>query len=125
MNSVSKPSGVDDILALRQQILARSDTLRQINTPPAQDSVADASVREVSSQKGAASFAETLANAASEVSAMQKRSSDLSAAYERGEVTDITKVMLARHESGVAFEATLQLRNHLLKSYQEIMRMGG
>jgi len=48
----------------------------------------------------------------------------MQAAYERGEVTDIAKVMLARQEAGVAFEATLQVRNKLLSAYQDIMRMG-
>jgi len=33
--------------------------------------------------------------------------------------------MLARQEAGVAFEATLQVRNKLLNAYQDIMRMGG
>ena len=41
-----------------------------------------------------------------------------------GETTDIAKVMLARQEAGVAFEATLQVRNKLLSAYQETMRMG-
>jgi hypothetical protein len=36
--------------------------------------------------------------------------------YERGEVTDIAKVMLARQEGRVAFEATLQVRNKLLSA---------
>ncbi|WP_420493552.1 flagellar hook-basal body complex protein FliE [Qipengyuania profunda] len=48
----------------------------------------------------------------------------MTAAYERGEETDIAKVMLARQEAGVAFEATLQVRNKLLAAYQETMRMG-
>ena len=34
------------------------------------------------------------------------------------------KVMLARQEAGIAFEATLQVRNRLLSAYQDIMRMG-
>ena len=42
----------------------------------------------------------------------------------RGEVTDVAKVMLARQEAGIAFEATLQVRNRLLSAYQDIMRMG-
>jgi flagellar hook-basal body complex protein FliE len=69
-------------------------------------------------------FAETLGSALEQVSAAQQRSADMQAAYERGEVTDVAKVMLARQESGVAFEATLQVRNKLLSAYQEIMRMG-
>ena len=39
-------------------------------------------------------------------------------------MTDLAKVMLARQESGIAFEATLQVRNRLLSAYQDIMRMG-
>ena len=41
-----------------------------------------------------------------------------------GETVDIAKVMLARQEAGVGFEATLQVRNKLLSAYQDIMRMG-
>ena len=51
------------------------------------------------------------------------RAASLSEGYERGEVTDIAKVMLARQEAGVAFEATLQVRNKLISAYQETMRM--
>ena len=32
--------------------------------------------------------------------------------------------MLAREEAGIAFEATLQVRNKLLTAYQDVMRMG-
>ena len=45
------------------------------------------------------------------------------AAYERGETVDIAKVMLARQEASVGFEATLQVRNKLLSAYQNIMNM--
>ena len=66
----------------------------------------------------------SLRSALDDVNAAQTRSGEITAAYERGEETDIAKVMLARQESGVAFEATLQVRNKLLSAYQEIMRMG-
>jgi len=42
------------------------------------------------------------------VNAVQGRASALSEGYDKGEVTDIAKVMLARQEAGMAFEATLQ-----------------
>ncbi|MCB2057939.1 MAG: flagellar hook-basal body complex protein FliE, partial [Novosphingobium sp.] len=58
------------------------------------------------------------------VSASQNRAEALSAGFERGEVTDMAQVMLARQEAGIAFEATLQVRNRLLSAYQDIMRMG-
>ena len=72
----------------------------------------------------AAGFGETLQNALASVNEAQQRSAALSSAYERGEVQDVASVMLARQEAGVAFEATLQVRNKLLSAYQDIMRMG-
>ena len=59
----------------------------------------------------AGGFAGALKSALDSVNASQARPRDCSEAYERGEVTDVAKVMLARQEAGVAFEATLQVRN--------------
>ena len=64
------------------------------------------------------------ASSYSSVNAAQQNASSISEAYERGQVHDVTQVMLARQEAGVAFEATLQVRNKLLNAYQDIMRMG-
>ncbi len=126
--SVTQPRGLSDIMALRQQILERSEVLQQFRTP-ASDKVAPldpTGLRPAAAANGpSGSFADTLSNAIGNVNAIQKRSGDMAAAYERGEVTDIAQVMMARQESGVAFEATMQVRNKLLSAYQEIMRMGG
>ncbi|WP_232492456.1 flagellar hook-basal body complex protein FliE [Novosphingobium kaempferiae] len=109
--------GVQQILALRQQIIARNDLLREIHTAQA--------ANQTSAPQGQTDgFASSLQHALNGVSAVQQRSEDLSVAYEKGEVTDVAKVMLARQEAGVAFEATLQVRNKLLSAYQDIMRMG-
>lgn len=109
-------TGVRDILAMRQEIIGRSQVLQQLRSPEA------ASAAE--SNPPAANFADNLMGALENVSQTQSRAEALSAGYETGEVTDIAKVMLARQEAGVAFEATLQVRNRLLSAYQEIMRMG-
>ncbi|MBS0473615.1 MAG: flagellar hook-basal body complex protein FliE, partial [Proteobacteria bacterium] len=69
-------------------------------------------------------FAGALKDALGSVSATQDRAEALSSGYEKGEVTDVAQVMLARQEAGIAFEATLQVRNRLLSAYQDIMRMG-
>ena len=114
------PAGLADVLALRREVLARSEALREVR----EASAAAPSSAARPGDPPAAGFAETLGAALEQVSAAQQRSSDMQAAYERGEVTDVAKVMLARQESGVAFEATLQVRNKLLTAYQEIMRMG-
>ncbi|GAA4045024.1 flagellar hook-basal body complex protein FliE [Parerythrobacter jejuensis] len=117
MNSVGTGNGLQQVIALRQQILDRSNTLQELRQPGEKPDVAGAG-------SDGPDFAGTLKSAVQEVSAAQSRSSELAAAYERGEVTDIAQVMLARQESGVAFEATLQVRNKLLSAYQDIMRMG-
>lgn len=114
---------VQQVMALRQEVLSRSEALRNVRD-----------VRDVGGAGGTATpatgpaqaggFADALTGALHQVSAVQARSGEMQAAYERGEVTDIAKVMLARQEAGVAFEATLQVRNKLLSAYQDIMRMG-
>jgi flagellar hook-basal body complex protein FliE len=114
--------GLQQVMALRQQIFERSQALQDVRAATSVDGAARPGTASGSSQAGG--FADALTGALKEVSAVQKRSGDMQVAYERGEVTDIAKVMLARQEAGVAFEATLQVRNKLLSAYQDIMRMG-
>lgn len=109
-------SGVEDVLALRRQLLERADLLKAIQQ---QGQTAGAETAAPASDFGA-----TLRSALDSVNASQRKAESLSEAYERGEVTDIAQVMLARQEAGVTFEATLQVRNRLLSAYQDIMRMG-
>lgn len=119
MNGLQPALGVGDIMALRAQVIERQSALRD--------------VRAASQSSGALAappapgggFAATLDGALRQVSAVQSRSSELQVAYERGQVTDIAQVMIARQEAGIAFEAALQTRNKLLSAYQDIMRMGG
>lgn len=111
--------GLQEVMALRRQIAEQSETLRDLRAPAGADPAGQAPATPFGG-----GFAETLRSTIDQVSATQARSSAISEAYERGEVTDIAQVMLARQESSVAFEATLQVRNKLLSAYQEIMRMG-
>ena len=109
--------GIQQILAMRQQIIDRSQLLQQVK---------DASPTGAAAPAGtpAGNFTDALKSALDSVNQTQVKAETLSEGYEKGEVTDIAKVMLARQESGVAFEATLQVRNKLLSAYQDIMRMG-
>lgn len=119
MSSVGGIGGggsIQDIIALRQQIIDRSKVLQDVHQPK--------SAEPTEAGTPAPNFGDSLRSALDNVKAVQAESSRLTAAYERGEETDIAKVMLARQESSVAFEATLQVRNKLLAAYQETMRMG-
>lgn len=108
-------------MAMRQQIIQRNDLLKQLHSTQGADAAAGA---QGAAQAPAQGFADTLKNALDGVNAVQARADGMTEAYQKGEVTDVAKVMLARQEAGVAFEATLQVRNKLLSAYQDIMRMG-
>ena len=109
-------AGLQQILALHQQIVDRSSLLQSLRAPDGAQPAGGANPP--------GGFASALTGALNSVNATQQKSEALSVAYERGDEVDIAKVMLARQEAGVAFEATLQVRNKLLSAYQDIMRTG-
>ncbi|EGD59428.1 flagellar hook-basal body complex protein [Novosphingobium nitrogenifigens DSM 19370] len=114
---IGSASGVQQILALRQQIIDRSQLLQQVRS-------SDATTTASTSDAPAGSFTDALKTALDTVNRTDAKADAVTEAYEKGEVTDVAQVMLARQESGVAFEATLQVRNKLLSAYQDIMKLG-
>jgi flagellar hook-basal body complex protein FliE len=58
-------------------------------------------------------FGAAVKSAVDQVNATQQSAAALKSAYERGE----------EQKSSLAFEATLQVRNKVLKAYEEIMNM--
>ena len=96
------------VLGLRADILQRNDALRE------------AAAAKEAAPAGRPDFAEALA----QVSKVQSHAGQVSEAFERGDMTDIAQVMIARQKASVAFEATLQVRNKLLGAYRDIMNMG-
>lgn len=110
--------GIDRVMALRSQILERNQALAR-----AADSANPSAATETTQAAKPTSFADTLGDALKSVNKAQTQASELSAQYERGETVDIAKVMLARQQASVGFEATLQVRNKLLSAYKDIMSM--
>jgi len=102
---------VDRVMQLRAQILERNAALSRTSQAPA------------ATEAKPASFADSLQDALNSVNDGQQQASALSESYERGETVDIAKVMLARQQASVGFEATLQVRNKLLSAYKDIMSM--
>lgn len=78
---------------------------------------------DAASDTGAPAFGQTMLDAVKAVNAQQAKASDASAAYERGETSDIVSVMVERQKASIGFEATLQVRNRLLSAYRDIMNM--
>src|SRR5689334_18233559 len=117
VGGVGGAMGIDRVMALRAQILERNATLSRANAAPAAAPATGLSDAKPSS------FAATLEHALKDVNQAQVKAGELSEAYERGDTIDIAKVMLARQQAAVGFEATLQVRNKLLSAYQNIMNM--
>lgn len=69
------------------------------------------------------SFADQLKNAVADVNDLQTRREDMVEQMVTGQATEVHDVMIAAKESQLAFELLLEIRNKLLESYQEIMRM--
>ena len=109
-------SPVDRVMALRAQILEQNQALQRAQAAPVGGAGGTAAAKPTS-------FADTMEQALKSVNDGQQQASALSDAYERGETIDIAKVMLARQQAQVGFEATLQVRNKLLSAYKDIMSM--
>jgi flagellar hook-basal body complex protein FliE len=58
-----------------------------------------------------------------QVNATQQNARAMTEAYERGEDIPLTDVVLGMQKSSLSFEATLQVRNKVLKAYEDIMNM--
>ena len=69
------------------------------------------------------SFGEYLTQAIKEVDNLQTDRANLVEDMVSGRVTEVHDVMIAAEEAQLAFELLLEVRNKLLESYQEIMRM--
>ncbi len=69
------------------------------------------------------SFADQLQAAVRDVDSLQTRRDDMVDGMVTGQATEVHEVMIAAQESQLAFELLLEVRNKLLESYQEVMRM--
>lgn len=145
-------TSINDVMALRNAVLDKNAALRNVVSNPVSiagsgavrgaafeaamntalgkadspSSIARMSGTEGVPQTGRAEpggFASTFQTQLQKINAINAHAGALTVAYERGEETDIAKVMLARQASSIAFEATLQVRNKVLSAYKDIMSM--
>lgn len=142
MSSIS----INDVMALRSAVLDKNAVLRNVASNPvsvagsgaARGATFEAAMNTVLGKTDSPNsiagvsgtervepggFASTFQTQLQKINAINARAGALTVAYERGDETDIAKVMLARQESSIAFEATLQVRNKVLSAYKDIMSM--
>lgn len=68
-------------------------------------------------------FASTLGNMVAEVSGKQAAASEAVAGLATGAGVPLHKAVIAMEEASVSFQLMVEVRNKLLESYQELMRM--
>ena len=69
------------------------------------------------------SFTDSVKNILDRVNEVQVKSTEMQEAYQRGEDIPLTDVVLGMQKSSLVFEATLQVRNKVLKAYEDILNM--
>jgi flagellar hook-basal body complex protein FliE len=72
---------------------------------------------------GPAGFGDLIRQTVDKVNENQMNASKIAASYERGEGVPLTDVVLSMQKSSLSFEATLQVRNKVLKAYEDILNM--
>jgi flagellar hook-basal body complex protein FliE len=70
-----------------------------------------------------ATFGDAVKDMVGKVNDAQVRSADLMKAHQRGDDVPLTDVVLGMQKASLAFEATLQVRNKVLKAYEDILNM--
>lgn len=73
--------------------------------------------------QGPAGFGDLMRQTVDKVNENQMNASKIAASYERGEGVPLTDVVLSMQKSSLSFEATLQVRNKVLKAYEDILNM--
>jgi len=68
-------------------------------------------------------FSEMIRQAVGQTNTAQVDSQNTAMAYERGEPVPLTDVVLKMQKASLSFEATLQVRNKVLKAYEEVLNM--
>lgn len=115
--------GMQTILDQIRQFEARARGTGSAPLMPPSPLEAPAAVGESSAPGRRVEFGGLVREAIESVNGLQNGAQALSNAYERGEDVPLTDVVLAMQKSSIAFEATLQVRNQMMKAYDEIRNM--
>ena len=75
------------------------------------------------SQPAGNSFASVLGRMVEEVNAKQGTATDAVAALQSGQNVSLHQAVIAMEEANISFQLMVEVRNKLLESYQELMRM--
>ncbi|NOX52671.1 MAG: flagellar hook-basal body complex protein FliE [Gammaproteobacteria bacterium] len=104
--------------ALRTQASA-GVPMNQLNAIDAPDGMG---ISSLSVAKGG-SFGDALKGAINAVNSLQKTASHGANDFVSGKSSDLVKVMVDSQKASVGFQAMVQVRNRMVRAYQDIMKM--
>jgi flagellar hook-basal body complex protein FliE len=93
------------------------------STVPAAEIPTAPEIKPASNTAGAASFSDVLGKAVDEINAKQVAASDAVNGLLSGQNVSMHQAMIAMQEASVSFQLMVEVRNKLLESYQELMKM--
>ncbi len=111
------------ISSLKPQDIAGLGANAPLSTPGVSDLVPAASPAQVQPAQQTDAFANVLGRMVEEVNAKQGAASDAVASLQGGQNVSLHQAVIAMEEANVSFQLMVEVRNKLLESYQEIMRM--
>ena len=106
----------------QSNIQSMLETLRAYQTQ-ATGTVSDSSDVSTSNKVGQPTFFDSVKSALDRVNDADVKSDAMAEAYDRGEDVPLTDVVLSMQKASLSFEATLQVRNKVMKAYEDIMNM--
>ncbi len=74
-------------------------------------------------KKGDVNFKELLKKAIDNVNDLQKQAEKLSNEFAEGKVSNIHEVIIAAEKAAISLRLTVEVRNRIVESFREIMRM--
>ncbi len=85
-------------------------------------SIADTLISETR-EKDSASFQDVLKGFVNEVNDLQLNMDKKIEQFASGDIKDVHEVMIAVEEADIAFQLMMEIRNKLMKAYEEVMKM--
>lgn len=101
---------------------ALSDPFKNVAGVPATD-FQSALLGESSGIKSSGALSNSVGDFIHDVDAMSKRAQSARASLLSGESNNLHQAMLASQEAGVSFSLMVEMRNKVLETYQELMRL--
>jgi flagellar hook-basal body complex protein FliE len=119
INSVSGRADISQVLAEMRQLRSQVQATQEL---PAE--ISPTKIQGTNDVQELPKFSDMLSTAVNAVNETQQKSVTLATAYEQGSPdVSITQVMVQAQKASVSFEALTQVRNKVVKAYEDIMKM--